>query len=52
VGASFVIALREGIEAALIVSIVLAYLKQVGAFLGEELDQHRGEAVDGVGHLS
>jgi high-affinity iron transporter len=31
VGASFVIALREGIEAALIVSIVLAYLKQVGA---------------------
>ena len=30
-GASFVIALREGIEAALIVSIVLAYLKQVGA---------------------
>jgi high-affinity iron transporter len=31
VGASFVIALREGIEAALIVSIVLAYLKQLGA---------------------
>lgn len=30
-GASFVIALREGIEAALIVSIVLAYLKQIGA---------------------
>jgi high-affinity iron transporter len=30
-GATFVIALREGIEAALIVSIVLAYLKQVGA---------------------
>jgi high-affinity iron transporter len=30
-GASFVIALREGIEAALIVSIVLAYLKQLGA---------------------
>ena len=28
---SFVIALREGIEAALIVSIILAYLKQVGA---------------------
>jgi high-affinity iron transporter len=27
---SFVIALREGIEAALIVSIILAYLKQVG----------------------
>jgi high-affinity iron transporter len=31
VGASFVIALREGIEAALIVSIVLAYLRQLGA---------------------
>jgi high-affinity iron transporter len=31
VGASFVIALREGIEAALIVSIILAYLKQLGA---------------------
>ena len=30
-GASFVIALREGIEAALIVSIVLAYLRQLGA---------------------
>jgi high-affinity iron transporter len=30
VGATFVIALREGIEAALIVSIILAYLKQVG----------------------
>ena len=30
-GASFIIALREGIEAALIVSIVLAYLKQLGA---------------------
>ena len=30
-GASFVIALREGIEAALIVSIVLAYLKQLEA---------------------
>jgi high-affinity iron transporter len=30
-GASFMIALREGIEAALIVSIVLAYLKQLGA---------------------
>jgi high-affinity iron transporter len=30
-GASFVIALREGIEAALIVSIILAYLKQLGA---------------------
>ncbi len=30
-GASFVIALREGIEAVLIVSIVLAYLKQLGA---------------------
>lgn len=29
-GASFVIALREGIEAALIVSILLAYLKQIG----------------------
>lgn len=29
-GAAFVIALREGIEAALIVSIVLAYLKQLG----------------------
>jgi high-affinity iron transporter len=28
---SFVIALREGIEAALIVSIILAYLKQLGA---------------------
>jgi high-affinity iron transporter len=28
-GAAFVIALREGIEAALIVSIILAYLKQV-----------------------
>jgi hypothetical protein len=25
---------------------------QVGAFLREQLDQHRGEAVDGVGHLS
>jgi high-affinity iron transporter len=31
VGASFVIALREGIEAALIVSIILAYLKQLRA---------------------
>jgi high-affinity iron transporter len=31
VGAAFVIALREGIEAALIVSIVLAYLRQVRA---------------------
>jgi high-affinity iron transporter len=30
-GATFVIALREGIEAVLIVSIVLAYLKQLGA---------------------
>jgi high-affinity iron transporter len=30
VGASFVIALREGIEAALIVSILLAYLTQIG----------------------
>ena len=30
-GASFVIALREGIEAALIVSIILAYLRQLGA---------------------
>jgi high-affinity iron transporter len=30
-GASFVIALREGIEATLIVSIVLAYLRQLGA---------------------
>jgi len=30
-GATFVIALREGIEAALIVSIVLAYLKQLDA---------------------
>jgi high-affinity iron transporter len=30
-GASFVIALREGIEAALIVSIILAYLKQLEA---------------------
>lgn len=29
-GASFVIALREGIEAALIVSILLAYLAQIG----------------------
>ncbi len=29
-GASFVIALREGIEAALIVSILLAYLRQIG----------------------
>jgi high-affinity iron transporter len=29
-GAAFVIALREGIEAALIVSIVLAYLRQLG----------------------
>jgi high-affinity iron transporter len=29
-GAAFIIALREGIEAALIVSIVLAYLKQLG----------------------
>ena len=29
-GATFVIALREGIEAALIVSILLAYLKQLG----------------------
>ena len=29
-GAAFVIALREGIEAALIVSIVLAYLKRLG----------------------
>jgi len=31
VGAAFVIALREGIEAALIVSIILAYLRQVQA---------------------
>jgi high-affinity iron transporter len=30
-GATFVIALREGIEAVLIVSIVLAYLRQLGA---------------------
>jgi len=30
VGAAFIIALREGIEAALIVSILLAYLKQLG----------------------
>jgi len=30
VGAAFVVALREGIEAALIVSILLAYLKQLG----------------------
>jgi high-affinity iron transporter len=30
VGATFVIALREGIEAALIVSILLAYLTQIG----------------------
>jgi high-affinity iron transporter len=29
-GAAFVIALREGIEAALIVSILLAYLRQLG----------------------
>jgi high-affinity iron transporter len=29
-GAAFIIALREGIEAALIVSIVLAYLRQLG----------------------
>jgi high-affinity iron transporter len=29
-GAAFIIALREGIEAALIVSILLAYLKQLG----------------------
>jgi high-affinity iron transporter len=29
-GATFVIALREGIEAALIVSIILAYLRQLG----------------------
>jgi high-affinity iron transporter len=29
-GAAFVIALREGIEAALIISIILAYLKQLG----------------------
>ena len=29
-GATFVIALREGIEAALIVSILLAYLNQLG----------------------
>lgn len=29
-GAAFVIALREGIEAALIVSIILAYLRQLG----------------------
>jgi len=29
-GAAFVIALREGIEAALIVSILLAYLRQIG----------------------
>jgi high-affinity iron transporter len=29
-GAAFVIALREGVEAALIVSILLAYLKQLG----------------------
>jgi high-affinity iron transporter len=37
VGAAFVIALREGIEAALIVSIILAYLRQIeradGAYL-------------------
>jgi high-affinity iron transporter len=31
VGAAFLIALREGIEATLIISILLAYLKQVGA---------------------
>ncbi len=30
-GAAFLVALREGIEAALIISILLAYLKQVGA---------------------
>jgi high-affinity iron transporter len=30
VGAAFIIALREGIEAALIVSILLAYLRQLG----------------------
>ncbi|MGZ8566240.1 MAG: iron uptake transporter permease EfeU [Actinomycetota bacterium] len=30
VGAAFIVALREGIEAALIVSILLAYLKQLG----------------------
>ena len=29
-GAAFIVALREGIEAALIVSILLAYLKQLG----------------------
>lgn len=29
-GAAFIIALREGIEAALIVSILLAYLTQLG----------------------
>ena len=29
-GASFVVALREGIEAALIVSIILAYIRQIG----------------------
>jgi len=31
VGAAFLVALREGIEAALIISILLAYLRQVGA---------------------
>jgi len=31
VGAAFLVALREGIEAALIISILLAYLKQIGA---------------------
>jgi high-affinity iron transporter len=36
-GATFVIALREGIEAALIVSIVLAYLKQLGRTDGSRL---------------
>ena len=30
-GASFLVALREGIEATLIISILLAYLKQIGA---------------------
>jgi high-affinity iron transporter len=37
VGATFVIALREGIEAALIVSILLAYLKQLGRRDGAKL---------------
>lgn len=36
-GAAFVIALREGIEAALIVSILLAYLKQLGRSDGSRL---------------